>query len=137
VQETRFSNSAVFQYYTLLPSLTPVTTQLQGTNWLCPSSSPSCLARLDEFSSASYIDIDYKAISQDLVLTGFWSEGLKPGGWNEEIRGSTDHETIEVGILANEKPTELEEISLGGFLTIVGEDYKASMNIPDYRSRHT
>ena len=33
---------------------------------------------------------------------------------------------IEVGVLANETPTEPEELSLGGFLTVIGEDEKPS-----------
>ena len=130
MREARFSNVAAFQYYKLLPSPAPVIDQLKSSNWLCPSSSPSCTGHLDRFSSATYLDIDYNAISRDLTLSGFWSESPKSRVWNEVITRLNDHEKIEVGILANEKPTEPEEISLGGFLTVVGEDQKASKGVP-------
>ena len=34
---------------------------------------------------------------------------------------------VEVGVLANEVPTEPEELKLGGWLTVVGEDEKSCM----------
>lgn len=77
--------------------------------------------------SASYIDFDFDAISNALVINAFWAEGPAEGGlWNEEVsRGQAD--TMEVGVLNNEVPLEPEELSLSGFLTVVGDDTKASM----------
>ena len=38
-----------------------------------------------------------------------------------------DKAKVEVGVLANEVPTEPEELKLGGWLTVVGEDEKPGM----------
>ena len=43
---------------------------------------------------------------------------------------------MEVGILSVEKALQAEEISLGGFLTVVGEDNKPSPTLFSFPSRH-
>ena len=83
-------------------------------------------ASLDQVDS---LDVDYDAISQSLVLRLFWSKPPETSGWTAEFdRGNARHR-IEVGVLANEKPTQPEEISVGGLLTVVGKDSEPS-NLP-------
>lgn len=76
--------------------------------------------------SADYLDIDFDTISQALVLNAF--HGTPPNliGWTEKISKLDRFAKVEVGILAPESPNEPEELSLGGFLTVLEEDSKAS-----------
>ncbi|KAJ9642854.1 protease B nonderepressible form [Coniosporium tulheliwenetii] len=68
------------------------------------------------------MDIDYDAISHALVINAFWNEAPGGGSWHDRIERTRDDETIEVGVLSNETPEEPEELKLGGFLIVVGED---------------
>jgi len=60
------------------------------------------------------------------VLSAFWHQPPKSDTWNERIQNLEGTDRVEVGVLASEKPTEPEELALGGFLTVVGEDDKPS-----------
>lgn len=66
--------------------------------------------------------MDYDAISHALVINALWNEAPDGGSWHDRIERTRDDETIEVGILSNETPEEPEELKLGGFLIVVGED---------------
>lgn len=77
--------------------------------------------------SANYLDIDYDTISQSLVLSAFWHSPPLTGAWDERIDNSQPSGKVEVGVLANEKPAQPAELSLGGFLAVLGEDSKPSM----------
>lgn len=71
--------------------------------------------------------MDYDSISHALILNGFWSHAPSPAGWTENIRqdeGVTDK--VEIGVLSQETSSDVEELKLGGFLTVVGEDIKPS-----------
>lgn len=78
-------------------------------------------------SAVDYLDIDYDAISQSLVLSAFRHESPPPGTWTVKFHKSGDSAKIEIGVFAIEKATELEDFSLGGLLTIIGESTKPSM----------
>ena len=94
---------------------------------ICPEKDESCRLRAASIKSADYLDIDYDAISQSLVLSAFWHSPPLAEAWDERIDNSQASIKVEVGVLANEKPTEPEELSLAGFLAVVGEDRKPSM----------
>lgn len=47
-----------------------------------------------------------------------------------------DTDRLEVGILSPEKATEPEELSLGGFLTVIGEDDKPKPTLFSFPARH-
>ena len=94
---------------------------------ICPEIDESCGLRAASLKSADYLDVDYDAISQSLVLSAFWHSPPQAEVWDERITNSQTSTKVEVGVLANEKPTEPEELSLAGFLAIVGEDRKLSM----------
>lgn len=94
---------------------------------ICPEVDESCRFRTASLKSADYLDIDYDTISQSLVLSAFWHAPPLTESWDERIDNSQASLKVEVGVLANEKPTQPEELSLGGFLAVVGEDSKPSM----------
>ena len=71
------------------------------------------------------MDIDYDAISHALLIAAYWERGPDGGAWNEKIENSGD-ERVEVGVLNEERADEKEEIKLGGWLTVVGDDDKPS-----------
>jgi hypothetical protein len=74
------------------------------------------------------LDIDYDSISHVLILNGFWSHAPNPSGWIERIqKDEAGTDKVEVGVLQHEPSTDPEELKLGGFLTVVGEDDKPSL----------
>jgi hypothetical protein len=99
---------------------------------LCPASDKTCRTRVDLLREADYIDIDYDSISHALNLISFWS----PRTWDFSISRLGSNDRLEVGILSNEKPLEIEELNLAGFLTVVGEDTKPSPALFSFPSRH-
>ena len=126
----RFATSAAQQYHASLPSLKDLETYIRQK--ICPRSDNTCNSRATSLRHAAYIDIDYDAISQSLVLTAFYASSETPGGWDEKISRYGPAAKLEVGILAPETPRQPEELSLGGFLINVGEDTKASTSLDEY-----
>lgn len=120
----RFTTSSAFQYYQLLPSFGNVAAYIQ--NKICPMLGDDCSAFALNLPAADYIDIDFDTISQALVFNVFRHRSANPGGWTDQIASMGTAGKVEVGVLANEPPTEPEELSLGGFLTVLGEDEKPS-----------
>ena len=105
--------------------MTDLATYLQQK--VCPEIDQSCRLRAASLRSADYLDVDYDAISQSLVLSAFWHSSPQAEVWDERITNSQASTKVEVGVLANEKPTEPEEFSLAGSLTVIGEDRKLSV----------
>lgn len=85
-----------------------------------------CKGRADALNLADYVDIDYDTISQSFVISAFWHSEATTGSWDEHIDNQGGSVKVEVGVLANEKATRPEEVSLGGFLAVLGEDIKPS-----------
>ncbi|MCJ1405397.1 protease B nonderepressible form [Xylographa trunciseda] len=90
----------------------------------------------DSLGEANYVDIDFDTISQALIISAYRHEPLDQVGWTEQFDNFGGAVKVEVGVLANEEPTEPEELSLGGFLTIVGEDDKPSPTLFSFPARH-
>ncbi|KAI9766817.1 MAG: protease B nonderepressible form [Geoglossum simile] len=130
----RFSTSSAFQYHQPLASLDELTTYLQQK--ICPSSDNACHDKASTIQSASYLDIDYDTISHALVLNAFWERAPDLGLWNDVFEVVGGKEKVEVGVLASEVPTEPEELKLGGWLTVIGEDEKPSPALFSFPSRH-
>ncbi|KAI9700431.1 MAG: protease B nonderepressible form [Candelina mexicana] len=131
----RFSHSSTFQYYQILPSLANLVAYLQ--QHACTQSNQLCLSQVSRLQESSYVDVDFDAISPAVVLTAFWDRPISTNGvWEETMRIAAANDRVEIGILANEKPIEPEELNLGGFLTIVGEDEKPSPTLFSFPSRH-
>ncbi|KAN0115390.1 PIG-X domain containing protein [Hyaloscypha variabilis] len=131
----RFSHSAALQYYTPLPNLLQLVLYiLQNVCDTGPSSQTvECEARALSLNLALYIDLNYDTISHALTLTTFSS----PQPQNISLTNLTPGSSrLEVGILSVEKALEAEELSLGGFLAVIGEDTKPSPTLFSFPSRH-
>jgi hypothetical protein len=72
------------------------------------------------------VDISFDARSSTLDLVSYWSKSSENDGWTETIHKSASGKT-EVGILALQRPLEPEEVRVGGFLAVIGEDDALSM----------
>jgi hypothetical protein len=122
----RFSHSASRQLYTHVPSIDNFVNYL--TRVICGPTADRCKSEARELLDADYLDIDWDSISHTLVLKAFWSKSFLPSGvWQEKhILPNGDH-ALEVGVLTNETPEEVEELKYSGFLTQVGKDSKFCM----------
>ncbi|KAI9881334.1 MAG: protease B nonderepressible form [Pleopsidium flavum] len=130
----RFASSSSWQYHHLLPSLSDLIIYIEQN--ICSSTDQTCHSRASSLRAASYLDIDYDTISQVVVSSAFWPQPPNSDSWNERIQNLEGTHQVEVGVLASEKPTEPEELTLGGFLTVIGEDDKANPTLFSFPSRH-
>ena len=126
----RFSLSAATQYYSPLENISDFVEYFKYK--LCRKSEPECLARVSKLLSASSIDVDFDTISHALTLTAYWA----PQTWGLDLSNKASNDRLEVGVLSVESPREPEELSLGGFLTVVGEDSKPSPTLFSFPARH-
>ncbi|KAF2474115.1 PIG-X-domain-containing protein [Lindgomyces ingoldianus] len=117
----RFSMSSSTQFYTRIPDLASLVSYFQSK--ICPLSPNSCKISASTLLSASYVDIDYDAISHTLIINAFWARAPnEENHWTETISLPGSQETIEIGILNNEPNPDPEDISFSGFLTVLGQD---------------
>ncbi|KAK0124648.1 protease B nonderepressible form [Cadophora gregata] len=137
----RFSHSSASQFYSPLASLLDFTTYL--SHKLCPSDSGStpldaaCLSRVQALHSASTLEIDFDTISHALTLTAFFPPSTQSLALSKPPSSSSIKDSrMEIGIFSVEKPKEVEELSLGGFLTVVGEHSKPSPTLFSFPARH-
>jgi hypothetical protein len=131
----RFSHSSAFQYYSPAPSITGLRDYL--IHRLCNTSPPShqaeCQSRVEALKEASYVDLNFDTISHALTLAVYYPPTTQSISLTNSYPGSS---RLEVGILSVEKPIEPEELSLGGFLTVVGEHTKPSPTLFSFPARH-
>ena len=135
VRSERFASTSTYQYYHL-----GSIDQYIGVHVLerlCASKPPglqACKDHVQELENASYIDVDFDAISHALAFTAFFNPNrpkILPGQRdNRPIKKGKPEDTIEVGVLQSEKATEPEELSLGGYLTVIGESDHPSIAFP-------
>lgn len=124
----RFASSTAFQYHEMLPTLSNLVVYIQEK--MCSKQDGACYLAAFYLGFADYLDVDYDAISQSVTLTAFHHEpphlavGKTRDAWDERIDAKRSQMKIEVGILASEKATRAEELSLGGFLLTLGENTK-------------
>lgn len=76
--------------------------------------------------SATYVDIDFDAISNVVVFNTFSAVAPDTGYWDETISVPSGAHTAEVGVLIHEKNPDPEDIGFGGFLTVLGQDQAPS-----------
>ena len=126
----RFSHSTPLSFFQPLESLGNLYEYLKHK--LCQNSHPECLERVTALLTASSVDIDFDTISHTLTITAFWP----PDPRSISLSNRNPKDRLEVGILSVESPQEPEELSLGGFLTIVGEDTKPSPTLFSFPARH-
>lgn len=94
-----------------------------------------CSSILDELQHADYVDVDFDAISHAVTMTAFWSSASASvssriaGRKERPIKKLRADDRIEVGVLAPELAKEAEQLSLGGYLTVIGEnDHPGSLS---------
>lgn len=128
VLSERFSSSATYQYfqYRARPNLNATFVhRLFGDNI---TNDEAVRLRVDELDHADYTDVDFDAISSTITFTAVWSPVASAENLNATrrasgtIQGSGADQRIEVGVLHSEKAKEPEELSLGGFLTVIGDN---------------
>lgn len=129
----------------MLPSLNSLTQYFQ--RYLCQHSDQQCLHSASLLNIADTVDIDYDSISHTLTFTAHWSRPpavlydpltgkTTENAWSLSVDTSANAEKVEVGVLGNEPATDPSEISLSGFLTVVGEDDHPKPTLFSFPSRH-
>lgn len=119
------SSEPSLQFHEALSSPNNLVTYIQQK--ICPESHSRCQEHAASLLSADSLDIDYDSSSHSLVVSGYWSKSPDENGWTEDIRrDGTGFEKVEVGLLALEKANDPQELSVGGFLGVVGETEKLS-----------
>ncbi|KAK0309731.1 protease B nonderepressible form [Friedmanniomyces endolithicus] len=131
----RFAHSSSLQYFHRLPKL------LHFQSWLARTFCPGvfrgpCPNEVASLSYASYIDIDFDAISHAVTLTAVWRQGIASKAARTPVRVWGEGGGLEVGVLVPETPDGPEELKLGGFLTVVGEDESPGGTLFSFPSRH-
>jgi hypothetical protein len=128
----RFASSSTFQYYHLSGVDQYIGVHL--LNRLCEGELfrlHDCKNQIQELENASHIDVDFDAISHALIFIAFWNPNrpqIMPTQRDKrQIKKLGSADSIEVGVLQSEKATEPEELSMGGYLTVIGEQDRPSM----------
>lgn len=91
----------------------------------CPETD-SCQVSINSLLSASFFDLDYESTSQTLVTTAFWDQAPTASGWTDNIIKANSKDRVEVGLLHAEQTEEQDEMSLGGWLTVLDDHVKSS-----------
>lgn len=92
----------------------------------------SCKDQIERSSNAAYIDLDFDTITHTVSVTSFW----EPQTWDADIGKMGLKHRVEVGIISNEKPLQLGELNMSGFLTVIGENEKPSPTMFSFPARH-
>lgn len=126
----RFSHSSTYQYFHPLSRLLHFQTFLART--ICGQFKGPCVNEAASLSYASGVDIDFDAISHAVTVTASWRAGIQNEASRTTPRKWSEVDSLEVGILHVEEADadEPEELKLGGYLTVVGEDEKPSKSSP-------
>lgn len=108
----------------MAPSLKDFVTYLQQK--ACYKSDEKCIKDTASLLDAAHLDLDYDANSHSLTVNAFWDS---KSSVTETLSKRDAAETVEVGVLNIEAASEPEEQSLGGFLTVLGQDDDASTTL--------
>ena len=101
---------------------------------ICKRFDAQCQEAAFNLLLANYLDIDYDSSSQALSLSAYWEKEPLEGKWNDKIEKHPNGR-IEVGILNAEFARDREDMKLGGWLAVIGEDTKPSKG--DITSQYT
>lgn len=93
---------------------------------VCRTMGKPCGKYFLSLSTATYMDIDYDAISGALVINAGWDSALSDDGWTETISREKSDGAVEIGVLMHEPNPDPEDVQFGGFLTVLGQDSKPS-----------
>ncbi|KAK5125523.1 hypothetical protein LTR85_000634 [Meristemomyces frigidus] len=130
----RFSHSSSYQYFHPLPRVLQFQTYLARS--VCGEFKGPCVREAASLSYASYIDIDFDAISHAVTMAAFWRAGIEAEAARTLPRKWREGDSLEVGVLQVEDADEPEELKMGGYLTVVGEDDGPSPTLFSFPSRH-
>lgn len=143
---TEFSNTPSLQYHSVLPNLDHLVAYLQRT--ICPHSSLSCIHATALLATADSFDLSWDTISSTFTVTTFWSRppsflvdpesGTKSNdAWSIAINTPPKGTRAEIGILSSEpSASDPHELTLSGFLTVLGQDTKPKPTRFSFPSRH-
>lgn len=92
----------------------------------CDLADVQCADSISYASLADSVAIDYDATTDTVTLSTFWSQPHSEAVWTEDIVNIGSSGRVEVGILSNERAIDPEDLSLGGYLAVVGQDTKLS-----------
>lgn len=131
----RFASTSTWQYFSYGPIGDQIGRLILGR--VCRESTGVdyealglCEALLGVLPEAAYVDLDFDAIAHALTFTAVWGAAGGGGGVAElaarDLRKLQEGDRLEVGTLQVEASTDPEELSLGGFLTVLGEDERPS-----------
>lgn len=138
----RFAHVASFQYYQELPTLQHFADYISRES--CPTIANvrkrhACEQFAKSLPDAVAFDVDFDALSQAITVTAIWSQ-LSAGSdaTSQELSETQIHridsnDRVEVGVLMSEKADEPEELKLGGYLAVLGEDAKPGKDYVECR----
>jgi len=91
----------------------------------------ACKDPITQLESASNVDIDFDAESKKLIFSVLWgpqaSGEFASGRSTRQYRHLGAADRLEVGMLQGQGAKKPGELSLGGYLTVIGEDSHPSM----------
>ncbi|KAI4285222.1 MAG: hypothetical protein L6R38_000828 [Xanthoria sp. 2 TBL-2021] len=125
---------STYHYHDFSPSLRDLVTYLQKK--ICPEQDNECSSAAKRLEKSAYLDIDYNAGSREFILTSFHHESPDLDGWNEDVKRRWNSEKTEVGLFTYQQALEPEELSFGGYLTVISEDKKPRPTRFSFPSRH-
>lgn len=85
----------------------------------------ACWSSLIELANANSIDFDFGSESRHATLTARWG---RPQGMRDDsqkrasLQELAEDDRLEVGVLESQQAKNAGELSLGGYLTVVGEN---------------
>lgn len=112
------------QFHHNLPSIDHFVAFLRSI--ACDLADVQCADSISYASLADSVAIDYDATTDTVTLSTFWSQPHSEAAWTEDVGIVGSSVKVEVGILSNEKAIDPEDLSLGGYLAVVGQDTKLS-----------
>lgn len=141
----RFASTSSLQYYSLLPSLNHLVAYLQRN--ICSRSDVLCAHDASLLNLTDSLDFDYDSISHTLTLTALWSKPpsilydpvagtITENSWVLDVHRISQLDRVEIGVLSSSRATDAHDLTLSGFLTVIGEDEKPKSTLFSFPSRH-
>ncbi|OQO03677.1 hypothetical protein B0A48_10342 [Cryoendolithus antarcticus] len=147
ITSERFSAAASYQYFHVLPTLQNFSQWFDSN--ICRANLKiklACGIEADAVTRAASLDVDFDAISHAITTTVAWKadsdwvEPLTHPNTARAIVQLNERDSIEIGVLqpAHQPTDEPEELSLGGYLTTLGDEetHEPSATLFAFPSRH-
>ncbi|KAI5364814.1 Putative glycosylphosphatidylinositol-mannosyltransferase I, PIG-X/PBN1 [Septoria linicola] len=141
VLSERFSSSSTYQYYHGVDDLAIISKRIAEEH--CPglhvaSTSGQLCKILADAGDAAYVDYDFDVINHAVTISilSAPSDYVEQGVESGKAHKLQPDDRLEVGVLSPENADEPEELKMGGYLTVVGEDEKPSATLFSFPARH-